>query len=396
MLLDGIRVLSFTHFLQGPSAVQLLADMGADVLKIEPPQGAWERTWSGANTFLNGVSVFFMLANRNQRSVCLNLKTVGGRLIVDRLIRQADVLVENYRPGVMPRLGLGYDAVKLVNPALVYCSCSGYGPDGPYRDLPGQDLLVQAMSGLAAITGQGDEPPTAVGTAIVDQHSAALAAVGILGCLVERARTGLGRRVDVSLLSAALDLQLEPLSYFLNGGRLAERSTAPLADPFHAAPYGIYQTQDGWLAISHCTIAELIDGTEADELRVFLTQDQFEVREELSHTLGTVIARLTTREWVPRLRAAGVWCSEVRGYDAVASDEQVEWNGSFADFRHPAAGRVRYLTHPLRYDDCAPELRRTPPSLGEHTSEVLRDLGFDDDEIARFEREGAIVTSQRA
>src|SRR5262249_24282807 len=157
---DGIKVLSFTHFLQGPSAVQMLADAGADVIKIEPPGGAWERGWSGLDAFSKGVSIFFLIANRNQRSISLDLRNAKAKEIVIRMIQEADVLVENYRPGVMKRLGFGYEDVQAINPRLVYCSCTGYGSSGPYLDRPGQDLLLQAMSGMAMLSGGADAPPT--------------------------------------------------------------------------------------------------------------------------------------------------------------------------------------------------------------------------------------------
>src|SRR5215204_6256223 len=172
-MLNGVKVLSFTHFLQGPSAVQILADLGADVVKIEPTKGAWERHWSGAEAYLNGVSVFFLLSGRNQRSLSVDLRSERGKEIVWRLIRDCDVIVENYRPGAMERLGFGYEKVSEEKPDLVYCSLSGYGTDGPYKDRAGQDLLSQAMSGLATITGRKSDPPTLVGSAVVDQHGGA-------------------------------------------------------------------------------------------------------------------------------------------------------------------------------------------------------------------------------
>src|SRR2546425_2536200 len=220
-LLSDIRILSFTQGLLGPAAVQHLADMGASVIKIEPPgTGAFERSWAGADTFRNGVSVFFLLANRNQRSLTLNLKHAEGLAIARRLVERADVLVENFRPGVMDRLGLGYQDVRAINPRIIYASASGFGQQSPFRDLPGQDLIIQAMSGLAAATGRAGEPPTPVGAAVVDQHGASLLAMGILAALIQRGQAGEGQRVEVTMLEAAFDLQLEPLVYFMNGGKV--------------------------------------------------------------------------------------------------------------------------------------------------------------------------------
>ncbi|HEY9460994.1 MAG TPA: CoA transferase, partial [Paralcaligenes sp.] len=215
-MLEGIKVLSFTHFLQGPAAAQMLADVGADVIKIEPPSGAFERNWSGLDAFVEGVSVFFLLGNRNQRSISLNLRDERAKEIVWRLIREADVLIENYRPGVLQKMGFGYEDVHAINPRLVYCSCTGYGSSGPYSKRPGQDLLLQAMSGMTMLSGQADSPPTPFGAAIVDQHAAALGAFGVLAALQARERTGTGALVESNLLNAALDLQTEPLTYYMN------------------------------------------------------------------------------------------------------------------------------------------------------------------------------------
>ena len=202
-MLNGVKVLSFTHFLQGPSAVQVLADLGAGVVKIEPTKGAWERHWSGAEAFLNGESVFFLLSGRNQRSLSVNLRSEEGKEIIWRLIHNADVIVENYRPGVMERLGFGYEQVSKENPEIIYCSLSGYGSTGPGRDRPGQDLLAQAMSGLATINGRKNDPPILIGSAVVDQHAAVLGALGVLAALHERRDTGKGKKVDSNLLNAA-------------------------------------------------------------------------------------------------------------------------------------------------------------------------------------------------
>ena len=385
MFLAGVRVISLTHFLQGPSGVQFLADLGADVVKVEPPgRGAWERYWSGAETFRNGESIFYLLAHRNQRSLTLDLKAEAGREILRRLVRVSDVLVENFRPGVLDRLGFGYEEAARINPRLVYCACSGYGPDGPYREHPGQDLLIQAISGLASLTGAGGDPPTPVGTAVVDQHAAALLALGVLAALHGRAQSGRGCRVDVNLLSAALDLQIEPLNYHLNGARLQPRSRAGLSTTFHEAPYGVYGTRDGWLAVSLAPVSRLAEATGSAALAAFRDDERFTRREEISASLGRVLAGRTTQEWLDVFRPAGIWSAPVADYDQVVNDPQVRWNDSFVEFEHPRAGHVRLLGHPIRYDGRPLPLRRRPPMLGEDTDEVLRGLDYTPGEIARF------------
>jgi crotonobetainyl-CoA:carnitine CoA-transferase CaiB-like acyl-CoA transferase len=391
VFLTGVRVISLTHFLQGPSGVQFLADLGADVVKIEPPgRGAWERRWSGAETFLNGESVFFLLAHRNQRSMTVDLKSAKGKDVLWRLIGTADVLVENYRPGVMDRLGFGYEAVHRANTRIVYCACSGYGPDGPYRERPGQDLLLQAETGLARLTGGADAPPTPVGTAVVDQHGAALLAVGVLAALRGRDQTGAGCRVDVSLLAAALDLQIEPLTYYLNGGPLQPRSATGLATTFHEAPYGVYETRDGWVAVSLSSIARLAELTGSTRLAAYRDEERFSRREEISAAIGEALRTRTSREWLETLGGAGLWCAPVNGYIEVMADPQVQRAGTFLEVDHPRAGRVRLLAHPIRYNGEPPPLRRRPPLLGEDTDEVLRELGYEDDEIQLLRADGAV------
>jgi len=389
--LTGVRVISLTHFLQGPSGVQFLADLGADVVKIEPPgRGTYERSWSGAEAFLNGESVFFLLAHRNQRSVTVNLKTDQGREVLWQLIRAADVLVENYRPGVLDRLGFDYDAVNRTNPKIIYCACSGYGPDGPYHTRPGQDLLLQAEFGLAAISGQANAPPTPAGTALVDQHGAALLAIGVLAALRGRDHTGKGCRVDVSLLAAALDLQIEPLTYYLNGGRLQPRSSSGLVTTFHQAPYGIYPTSDGWIAVSLSPIARLAELTGSAALSGFRDEERYARREEISAALGDVLRTRTTRDWLEILRSADLWCAPVNTYAEVVADPQVQWTRAFLEIDHPRAGRVRLLAHPIRYNGEPPPVVRRPPLLGEDTDEVLRELGYASSDIERMRGDGAI------
>src|SRR5687767_2679280 len=312
-LLSGIRILSFTQWLLGPAAVQYLADMGADVVKIESPkEGAWERRWAGADTFRNGVSVFFLLANRNQRSLTLNLKHPEALAIARRLVERSDVLVENFRPGVMERLGLGYQEAQSLNPRIIYASASGFGQESPFRDLPGQDLIIQALSGLAAATGRAGDPPTPAGAAVVDQHGASLLAMGILAALLRRERAGDGQRVEVTMLESALDLQLEPIAYFLNGGKV-ERPKEALASSFHQAPYGIYETRDGYLAISLSPVSAIREALGGPEELVPFEDPTIamEKREEIRRALDPYFRARPTAAWVEILRARGVWCAPV-------------------------------------------------------------------------------------
>jgi crotonobetainyl-CoA:carnitine CoA-transferase CaiB-like acyl-CoA transferase len=386
-------VLSFTQFLLGPSGVQFLADLGADVLKVEPPGGTlWERNWAGCDLFRNGVSTFFLSTHRNQRSLTLDLKHPDGQAVARRLVEGADVLVQNFRPGVMERLGLGYEAAARLNPRLVYVSASGYGAASPYRDRPGQDLLLQAVSGLAGISGRAGEPPVPVGTAVIDQHGASLLALGVLAALLERGRTGRGLHVEVSMLRAALDLQLEIVTYFLNGATLRKSPTG-LASTFHPGPYGVYATRDGHLVLSMSPLPVLADAlaAEAPALRAHAGVAQnFAAREEIARILDPVIRTRTTAEWLERLVPRGVWAAPVNTFAETFADPAVQAAEAYEEHEHPVAGPVRLLRFPVELSTGRAGIRRPPPMPGEHADEVLRELGYDDQAIGRLRAQGTI------
>lgn len=393
-MLKGIKVVSLTHYLQGPSAVQMLADAGADVIKIEPPKGAFERQWAGHDAFLDGVSVFFLLANRNQRSISLDLRSEEGKAIALKLIGEADVLVENYRPGVLDKLGLGYEAMKALNPGLVYCSCTGYGSDGPYVQRPGQDLLLQAMSGLAMLSGDGNSAPVGVGSAIVDQHAAILAAFGVTAALLARQHTGKGRRVESNLLNAALDLQIEPFNYYLNKGELWPRTTPAMGSRFHPAPYGIYRTADGWIAISLSAMEPLSVAFDEPDLKAYSKRDQSYKRDEIHARVSELLLAKGTEQWFTIFTEHGIWHAPVNDYAQVEQDPQVQWNRSIVEFDYPRAGKVRLLNHPLRYDGEVPPLRRPPPLHGEHSREILEELGYGREAIDALLQQAVVIGAE--
>ncbi|TXK19933.1 CoA transferase [Homoserinibacter sp. GY 40078] len=388
-MLDGIRVVSFTHFLQGPSASQLLADLGADVVKVEPRGGAFERTWTGPDRFVEGVSPFFALGNRNVRSIVVDLKSPDGVEVVRALLAEADVLIESFRPGTMDKLGLGYDVLAERNPRLVYASLSGYGSDGPYRDRPGQDVLIQALSGLAMATGRAGDPPTPVGACVVDQHAAVLGAFGILAALHGRERTGRGGLVESNLLNAALDLQIEPLAYALNGFG-SSRSSSGVSSPFYTAPYGVFATADGFLCISLTALDALERVFDDPWFATVDPADRYTERDSVNDRVAEHMGDRTSAEWGEHFTAHRMWFAPVQDYDDVMVDPQVLHNDSFDAYEHERAGTIRTLKHPVMYDGVRPGIRTAPPELGQHTTDVLAELGYDDATRERLYTTGAV------
>lgn len=391
-LLEGVRVVAFTTFLVGPAAVQYLADMGADVVKIEEcTRGPHERRWSGAQTFLNDESLLFLMAHRNVRSVGLNLKEEAGRKVAEALCCEADIVVSNFRPGVMERLGLGYETLRRDNPGLIYATASGYGSKSPYRHLPGQDLLIQAISGFPAVTGRGDGPPIAAGAVVADQHAATLLALGILAALHGRHRTGKGQEVEVTMLEASLDLQSEGYACHLNGADLTRPRTG-LATTYHEAPYGFYEVQDGHVALSISPMAQISDALgNPSELELYLDPEiAFTRREEIYVALSPLLRPFTRDALIERLRGHGVWCAPVYDYAEALADPALEALEPITEFEHPHAGTVRVTGHPIRYGSGRATVRRVPPALGEHTDEVLQSLGYSAEDVNELRMEGAV------
>lgn len=392
MLLEGIRVVSFCHFLQGPAAAQYLADMGADVIKVEPVGGAHERHWSGAGVFVDGVSGFYLCANRNKRSIGIDLKSDAGRQVASKLIASADVVMENFRPGVFARLGFDDERLASLNPRLIIASASGFGSSGPMVARPGQDILIQAASGLVSATGAPSRGVTAVGAAICDQHGGALMAMGILAALLKRQREGVATRVESSLLNAGIDLQGEPLVNYFAGNIPGDRFQRHenLATWFHEAPYGIYPAQDGDIAISLCTDEALAEALESDELRALVGHDRYVERDRFAAAVCDATRTRTLADLARRFEAHGVWYGPVQTYDDLATDPQIAHSKVFAEV--DIRGRkVKLVNHPNRYDGKVPDIRFVALEVGEHTREIMAELGFSGSETESFFSSGAIV-----
>jgi len=395
-LLQGIRVVSFNHFLLGPMAMQTLADLGADVIAVESPEGAWQRHWAGGDIWHDGQSVLHLCANRNKRNVAIDLKSAKGKTIALRLIDTADVVAENFRPGVMEKLGFGYETLKQRKPGLIYASASGYGPDGPYVAKPGQDLLAQALFGIMAITGQASTGPRPVGVSLVDHHGAALFAMGVLAALLRRQRTGEGCRVDASLMQAALDLQAESLVSWLNSPHKPSVSTFKhVAGWYYAAPYGVYPTEDGHLALSLSPLADIAVAIGEPRLAAYDKKDTWTKQDEITDLIAAKLKTATSQTWIARMEPLKIWHAPVQDYGAIREDPQVKHMRSLITV--PGTGTteapITVVNHPVLYDGAAAAVRRPPQQLGAQTVEVLAELGFSNTEIGLLAQENVIATS---
>lgn len=376
-MLSGIRVISFNHFHAGPMAAQFLADLGADVIAVEPLDGAFHRNWAVANHFVAGQSVNLLTTGRNKRSLALDMKSEQGRDVARRLLEEADVVMENFRPGAMERMGFGYEQVKAFNPRIVYASVSGYGASGPDRDKPGQDLLLQARTGLAARTGRADGPPTPAGPVIVDQHAASLLAMGILAALLGRQASGRGCKVEGTLLQAAIDLQSESLTAWMNGARSEQpRGAHGLASWCSAGPSGIHATADGYLAISMASPADLATALDLPALADLPASASFGRRDEITRVVAERLTKKPTADWLPALEKQGIWHMAVKDYDDLREDTQLAHLGAFVDAKGVRGEPVTLLAHPLRFDGAAPPVRLLPQQLGAQTREILAQAGY--------------------
>jgi crotonobetainyl-CoA:carnitine CoA-transferase CaiB-like acyl-CoA transferase len=376
-MLGNMRVVSFCHYLQGPAATQYLADMGAEVVKVEPPKGAFERQWSGANTYVGDVSAFYLCANRNKRSLAIDLKHPKAREVIYRLIERADVVVENFRPGVLERLGFGYAEVRARKPDIIYASSTGFGSSGPEVAKPGQDILIQARSGLVGVTGHPENRPTPVGCAAVDQHGGALLAMGIVAAYVKKLSTGEGTRVEASLFNAGIDLQTESLTLYLcqQAPPQAFDRNRNLATWFHGAPYGVYRMADCFVALSLNDLGELAEALDSELLRALKDIDPYEERERYAPVLAEELEGRRFEEVAETFDAHAIWYARVQNYEDLKRDPQAIHNQVFREV--PVGNQTATLVnHPLRYDGEIPELRHLAIEAGEDGRDIMADLGY--------------------
>jgi crotonobetainyl-CoA:carnitine CoA-transferase CaiB-like acyl-CoA transferase len=376
MPLAGVRVLDLTRVVSGPFCTMLLGDLGADVVKVEAPDAGDESRTYGP-PFQGGESAYFLSVNRNKRGIALDLKSAAGRATALALAARADVVVENFRPGALDRLGLGWEALKAANPRLVLCSITGFGSDGPDAARPGYDLIVQGEAGIMGITGQPDGPPTKVGTSVADLVTGLYASQAVLAALRRRDATGNAQRVEVAMLDALASLlTFNAGIYFATGANPTRRGNA------HATivPYETFEAADGWLNIGvandkfwalFCDAADSLDLR--DDPRFARATDRVANRAALIALLEPRIRRRTRADWVASLAAAGVPCGSIRSVAEVCTAPQLAVRGMVLEADHPRAGITRSIASPARFDGQPPPPPRPAPMLAQHQDEVLRD-----------------------
>ncbi|MGM8215255.1 CaiB/BaiF CoA transferase family protein [Bacillaceae bacterium W0354] len=391
--LSGIRVLDLSRVLAGPYCTMILGDLGAEVIKVEAPGGSDEtRTWGPP--FQNDVSAYYLCANRNKKSVTVNLKTEDGLEIIKKLVKQSDVIINNFKTGTMDRLGLSYETLKSINPGIVYCSITGFGEDGPYKDLPGYDFIIQAMSGLMSITGTEQSGPQKVGVAITDVLTGLYAAIGIQAALLERTRSGEGQKLDISLYDTAVSSLVNIASNYLMSGKIPERLGNHHAN---IVPYQTFETADGEMVIAvgndrqFKKLCEIIEKPELAEHPHFQTnKDRVQNRAEITAYLAQAFKEKPTDYWRKKCELANIPCGPIQNLQQVVDDPQLQARHMFVNQEHPTAGDIKLVGSPLKLSKTPVEYDLHPPNAGEHTEDILQALGYEKGEIDSFKENNII------
>jgi crotonobetainyl-CoA:carnitine CoA-transferase CaiB-like acyl-CoA transferase len=391
--LEGIRVVDLSRVLAGPFCTMILGDLGADVIKIESPGGSDDtRAWGPP--FVAGESAYYLCTNRNKKGMTLNLKTEDGRRILKTLIKDADVLIQNFRVGMMEKWGLDYNTLHELNPRLVYCSISGFGATGPYRQMAGYDYMIQAMGGLMSVTGSEESGPIKVGVAIADVTTALYSAIAILAALKERDRSGEGQAIDMALMDAEVSSLINVASNYLISGEIPR-----LLGNVHpnVAPYQTFPTADGEMVIAagndklYRLLCEALGAPELiDDPRFKTNSDRVKYRLELAGCLSERLRTEKTKVWVQRLIEAGVPAAPINNMEQVFSDPQVMAREMVVPMEHPTAGPIHLVGSPIKLSRTPVQYRKHPPVLGEHTEEILTALGYDEAAIQSLKTNGVI------
>ena len=391
--LAGLRVLDFTIAQQGPYATLLLADMGAEVIKVEQPGNGEVGRVLGIDR-KRGFSAYFLAINRGKKSLTLNLKSEQGRDVALRLSRDCDIVVHNFRPGVMEKLGLGYEAFKAANPHVIYAGASAFGSKGPLGDKPGNDICAQAYGGLMSMTGEG-EAPIPTGAAIADHIGALTLALGIVSAVVHRERTGVGQELEASLLGSIMAAQSWELTLHMMNGELHEK--AGRGNSLLPFQWYAYQTSDGYLAVGGVTPGRWAGFCKAIDWPELETDDHWSSignrmrdRHEINQLIDERLKQRETGYWLPRLEAADIFCAPVLDHEQLTSGEQANANGYILEIEHPRQGAVRVIPLPLSFSESPVDSSRPEPLLGEHSEVVLRERGYSNDEIESLRGAGVI------
>lgn len=392
--LQGLRVVDMTRVLAGPFCTMLMADMGAEVIKVEGPgKGDDARDYP---PFLRGASAYFTNLNRNKKSIVLDLKDQNARGILIDLVKKSDVLLENFKPGTMERLGLGYEDVREFNPRIIYASISGFGQYGPYRDRPGYDIIGQAMGGLMSVSGWPDSPPTRTGTAMADIVAGLNACIGILAALKGRERTGVGERIDVALVDSMVSAMETVIQIFLVEGRVPQR----VGNRYEfIAPYNSFAAKDGWIVIGvggqevWKRFCQVIDQEALVEDPEFLTnKDRVKNVVRLEAIVTEWTSKRSMDEIISLLMEASVPCSPILNVEQICKDPHIaEAREMIVEIDHPLGGKMNVVSCPIKFTNMKPTIRSTAPGYGEHTEQVLTNLlGISKEEYARLRRTGAL------
>ena len=392
--LSGITVLDLTRIVSGPFATMLLGDLGAEIIKIEEPRSGDESRTYGP-PFISGESVYFLSVNRNKKSCAINLKTPEGIALIKDLALKSDVLIENFRPGTLEKFGLQYEDLKKLNPKLIYCAITGFGQTGPDSHRPGYDLIIQGESGIMDITGDPKGPPTKVGTSIADLMTGQFASQGVLAALVERSKTGIGRRVEVAMYDC-----LASLLTFNAGGYFATGNVPKRKGNSHPSivPYETFETSDGWINIGVAndkfwgSFCKIINQTDLqNDPKFAMATDRVKNRLELLPIIREVIKKNTKTYWINLLGDEGIPSGMIKNVGEVCDSEQLVSRGMVISMSHPVAGVIKNIDSPIRFDDLNDDIHMAPPILGQHTREVLTNLlNMTSDQINVLEKKGAI------